>query len=205
MIEVEVKAWVPRPAEVQRRVLELKAAPLGRRVEHDTYYRHPVRDFATTDEALRLRRVVRITDEGEVDWRSLPAEAWASGRTFVTYKGPRMEGTAKTRTEEEVLVQGNVHALLGHLGFSAVQDVLKHRRAWSVGDAVITLDEVDGLGVFVEVEVMVHSEAAAGDPEALRRAGREASNLLSRLGLYDIEEKSYLELVLERRERRVRA
>src|SRR5262245_36384238 len=48
----------------------------------DQYWNHPARDFARTDEALRLRQV------GEQNW--------------LTYKGPRIDATTKTRQEIEV-------------------------------------------------------------------------------------------------------
>ena len=50
--------------------------------EADHYLNAPDRDFARTDEALRLRRI------GE--------------NTFLTYKGPRRDAASKTRTEVEV-------------------------------------------------------------------------------------------------------
>src|SRR5215216_6748467 len=50
-------------------------------LQSDHYWNHPSRDFAQTDEALRLRQV------GE--------------RNYITYKGPRIDATTKTRQELE--------------------------------------------------------------------------------------------------------
>ena len=51
-------------------------------VQIDCYYAHPVRDFAASDEALRLRQV------GE--------------NNYITYKGPKLDTTTKTRREIEI-------------------------------------------------------------------------------------------------------
>src|SRR5688572_12433222 len=72
----------------------------------DQYFSHPARDFAKTDEALRIRTA------GEC--------------SFVTYKGPKLDTTTKTRRELELPLhpedaEGTKFAeLLAALGFRPV-------------------------------------------------------------------------------------
>ena len=146
----------------------------------DTYVSHPNRDFRVTDEVLRLRR------DGKAN--------------FITYKGPKIDRVTKTRLELELpLPNGEEIAqrfveLLGLLGFEVVVDVRKRRRktqvAWD-GDMVeVALDEVEGLGKFVELEAIAEE---AGLDEAKRRV----ASLAARLGLTRNERLSYSELVIQ--------
>ncbi len=83
--------------------------------EIDTYYNHPCRDFAETDEALRVR--VRRTTNG-VEARVL------------TYKGPRkILGDVKIREEYEVFINNDelMKKILLSLGFHEVGIVRKVR------------------------------------------------------------------------------
>ena len=90
-IEVEQKFAVDDHREIQRRLEQLGAHEAGGVEQVDRYFNHPARDFAQTDEALRLRRV------GEAN--------------FVTYKGPKLDAATKTRREIELpLGDGANHA-----------------------------------------------------------------------------------------------
>ena len=82
--------------------------------EIDVYFAHPARDFAQTDEALRLRR------KGDAN--------------CITYKGPKIDATTKTRREIELpLAPGpeslaSWTALLEAVGFRPAGEVRKSRR-----------------------------------------------------------------------------
>src|SRR5271166_521604 len=84
--------------------------------EADHYFNAPDRNFARTDEALRIRRI------------------GAANR--VTYKGPKLDAETKTRTEIEVgLAEGDQAAsdfarLVIHLGYRLVAIVRKQRRVF---------------------------------------------------------------------------
>ena len=177
-VEVEAKVVLPGCSvlrEVEERLRGLGAALVEEKVEEDTYYQHPCRDFAETDEALRVRRS-------------------SGGRVEVTYKGPkRMLGGAKAREEVNVVVAGgDVDALLRGLGFRPVAVVRKRRRYYRVGDVLVTLDEVEGLGCFVEAEYV-------GDG-GVEEAVEAIEGVLGALGVtgYPRTGKSYLELLLEK-------
>ena len=81
-IEVEQKFRATHSAELLARLERMGAVFAEPVVQVDLYFAHPARDFAQTDEALRIRRV------GE--------------RNFVTYKGPKLDAMTKTRRELEL-------------------------------------------------------------------------------------------------------
>jgi adenylate cyclase class 2 len=182
--EIEQKFRCSNVALVRERLLELGAAP-GQTVDQaDCYYRHPVRDFSQTDEAFRLRRV------GDVN--------------FMTYKGPKIDATTKSRHEEEVRLADGVATwkscdeIVRRLGFESVAVVRKRRETLHLdrGDQSIeaALDDVADVGTFVELEVSVDS--AGDDAPAVDSAKRALADLAGELGLIDSERRSYLELLL---------
>lgn len=57
MIEVEVKAHVSDFKGVKQRLIEIGAERIGEEHQEDTYFNAPHRDFAKTDEALRIREI----------------------------------------------------------------------------------------------------------------------------------------------------
>ncbi|GAB3037916.1 class IV adenylate cyclase [Natronobiforma cellulositropha] len=179
MYEVEVKVRASL-AGVRRHLEDLEATPLGTVVQADTYYDAPHRSFAETDEALRIRRE-RAADEDDEQAR-------------LTYKGPLVDEQSKTREEFETGVErGAVLAgALEQLGFDPAATVTKRRERFALEGYTVTLDAVEGVGEFVEVE----TEA---DEETLEEARDGALAVLERLGL-DPESQlrtSYLELLLE--------
>ncbi|MCE4628101.1 MAG: class IV adenylate cyclase [Desulfurococcales archaeon] len=153
---------------IAARAEELGGRFLGARSEEDVYYQHPCRDFASTDEALRLRYV-----QGRVE--------------SLTYKGPKMPGRVKARLELILSpLGGPVEQVLERLGFTPVARVVKRRRYYRLGDSLVTLDEVEGLGCFVEVEAPTTSRVE----EVAGSLGLEGPPIV----------ESYLEMLLARAE-----
>ena len=85
--------------------------------------------------------------------------------------------------------------LLTALGFRSVAEVRKRRRygqfEWRQFQIEATLDEVDGLGSFAELEIQV-------DASMLTQAQTELVALATHLGLPAVERRSYLEMLLEK-------
>jgi adenylate cyclase class 2 len=178
-LEVEMKFAIRDLAPLERRLHEWGAVADAPRQDADHYFNAPDRDFARTDEALRLRRI-------------------GSGN-FVTYKGPKRDAQTKTRTEIEVpLAPGEEAAeafarLLQHLGYRFVAVVRKRRRIVHLQregfHLEVCLDEVDGLGTFAELEILAPEEE-------LERARQLLLKCADELGLSGSERRSYLELLL---------
>jgi adenylate cyclase class 2 len=179
VLEIEMKFPGVDFAELERRLARLGAKPGESIDEIDHYFNAPDRDFAKTDEALRLRRI------GDAN--------------FVTYKGPKRDAQTKTRTEIEVpLEAGDANAtaftdLLKHLGYRSVALVKKHRRLYHLSREPfaleICLDDVEGLGRFAEAEILA--------PESSLDAARTVlMDIAKELGLGASERRSYLEMLL---------
>ena len=80
--EVEQKFPVADLAAVEAGLAALGAGISAPREEVDLYFAHPARDFAATDEALRLRLT--------------------GLQGSITYKGPKIDAVTKTRREIEL-------------------------------------------------------------------------------------------------------
>ena len=175
MMEYEVKIRVKSLAPVRSRLAALGIRPGSKVAERDLYLNSPIRDFGKTDEALRIR-----TTEEE---------------TTLTYKGPRL-GLGGVKAREEIIVPvGSGKALeeiLVRLGFTRTAIVEKSRETYRVEGAFVALDEVKGLGPFVEIE----APSGLGEDGAIALIGR----VREALGLAGEETLlSYLELVLSTR------
>ncbi len=189
MYEVEQKFRVGDVAAIEEKLVKL-AARFREPVEQvDRYFSHPCRDFARTDEALRIRRV--------------------GDDVAVTWKGPRIDSATKTRREMELGLAAAAPLpggprggqatldrwteLLEALGFRRVRDVAKRRRTarvpWQGTEVEVALDSVVGLGEFVELEL----QASQGEvPQAIACL----ESLARALGCEGTERRSYLELLI---------
>jgi adenylate cyclase class 2 len=186
MYEVELKVRGDHD-RVRERLDEVGATALGTVTQEDTYFDAPDREFARTDEALRVRRERRPDGDR---------------RVFLTYKGPLVDDQSKTREEAETRVDDEtaIRAVLDGLGYEAAATVRKERARYAIDDCIVTLDTVDGLGEFVEVEVESNGAIETpGDPAEAIPALREAAvAVMDRLGLDPDEQirTSYLGLLL---------
>ncbi|WP_321508412.1 class IV adenylate cyclase [uncultured Methanoregula sp.] len=175
MLEVELKVRVPAHDPIRKRLTSQKAVSCGRLHEHDIYYNAPHRDFGKTDEAVR----VRYTDDHAV----------------VTYKGPKIKKFGlKAREELNFAVESGTafETMLVRLGFTKTTEVNKWRENYKLGTASISLDTVDELGTFAEIEVIIEDENS--DPSA------QIDKIAKEIGAVgDPILASYLELLLEKR------
>lgn len=188
MYEVEMKFPVEDAAAIESRLLSLGAASRGTVSQLDRYFNHPCRDFALTDEAVRLRLV------GE--------------RVELTYKGPRLDAVTKTRREHSLPLaapdclggsRATVEAwteVLAALGFRMVAEVAKERAVLSLEReslaVEIAIDSVAELGTYVELEVLAGETGLDAARDCLLGLARE-------IGMVASERRSYLELLLARR------
>ena len=172
-----MKYRVPSHDVIKDKLKSLNAKFLEHTEETDIYFNSPVRDFAKTDEALRVR-------------------VYGDGTVVLTYKGPRIGSIGKTREELSVTVNDleSLLEILRKLGFREVARIVKRRDIYNYENFTIYIDSVEELGSFVEVETMVN------DRELIDKATEEVLQLGDKLGLRRdwIERKTYLELMLER-------
>lgn len=172
MFEIEIKAYCDNQVDVIAKINSMGGEFTGTLSERDVYYSHPCRDFAETDEALRIRT--------------------ENGRSILTYKGPKLSRKTKSRVEKETVFEDpdSMTGILESLGFGRVEEVIKTRRIYRLGDIEVCLDAVEGVGTFVELE-------KKGDD--LESGERELAAVAAGLGLSHFETRSYLELKLEKK------
>lgn len=180
-LEIEQKYPVPHLSPLQQTLENLGAnfEPVIRQV--DVYFRHPARDFAATDEALRLRCV------GQAN--------------CITYKGPKIDAQTKTRREIELPLDSGPKSLeswsemLEILGFRRVREVSKDRipgnLEWEGMEIHLALDQVFGLGTYLELEILA-------DEKELSTAKQRLASLAEKLGLRQPERRGYLDLLLSK-------
>ena len=180
MYEVEQKYRVPSFTAIEAALAALGATVQPTVTQVDTYYAHPLRNFAESDEALRTRLV--------------------GDQMSVTYKGPKLAHETKTRREIELPLGAGLDVaqqfgeLLRTLDFSPVREVKKRRQRlvilWQGENVEAALDTVEQLGEFVELELIV-------DEAGLQAAQQTIADLAQYLGLRQPERRSYLELLLD--------
>jgi len=192
LYEVELKFPVDDMRAIEQRLVALSARFHDPEDQTDHYFAHPCRDFARTDEALRLRQ--------------------HGNGAAITWKGPRIDTATKTRREIELpltaapsplgagghpveMTLGRWRELLEALGFRSVLAVSKRRRParvlWQGAEVDVAIDSVVGLGDYMELELL----AQQGEVP-LARACLES--LAHELGCTHPERRSYVELLMQK-------
>lgn len=163
MIEVEVKLPLHRRDNAENELLRLGFIPGDLLRETDIYYNSEYHDFMKFDEALRIRRCENMTK--------------ATVSAVLTYKGPKIDSVSMTRKEVETRIEDPVtmQEILLALGYREMIPVRKIRKYYSMdiegysdyGDVSWTvhacLDQVEGLGAFLELEMLIEREEDCQD------------------------------------------
>lgn len=146
MIEVEIKIRVDLEDAGQRLINNGFERDEHIR-ESDTYYDNAAGDIRNKDTALRLR-TVEHPDSG-------------SSGSYLTFKGNRFDNVSMTRPEYESFVEQpeEIRLILGSLGYEPVRPaVVKERIIYVKGNVSACLDRVEGLGDFLELEIISDAE-----------------------------------------------
>ena len=171
-IEVEIKLKIR-----DRQALAVKLTELGFRPgrllrETDVYFRAAHHDFIKRDEALRVRETEDL-ETGEK-----------------TAQGPKLDDVSMTRKEMETSVGDGetARAILEQIGFTSVIPVEKVRHYFHRGRLTACVDQVTGLGEFLELEILTESE------EGRSAALTEIEEVLRQIGhsMEDTTQISYL-------------
>jgi adenylate cyclase, class 2 len=181
--EVELKFPMPDRERILAALDEAGARPQAEESQCDRYFAHPSRDFGETNEAFRIRQ--------------------SGDQTRLTYKGPLMDKATKTRREIELsLADGaktaeDMAAMLNALGFSEVRAVRKTRTPfhlnWEGREMEVSLDQVEGLGSFLEIETLAEDVDRIQAQDAIL-------SLAKQWNLENSERRSYLTMLLEQGE-----
>ncbi|MCH8908051.1 MAG: class IV adenylate cyclase [Candidatus Heimdallarchaeota archaeon] len=141
----------------------------------DYYFQHPNRNFSKTDEALRMRKTENYTE--------------------LTYKGPKLTTKSKSRLELTAqLMDDKIIDILKELGFNQTGLVGKKREMWELDDVTISLDEVENLGEFVELEIILDSK------DEIAQIELKLCKMSKRIGIKQAQIRtSYLQLLQSKR------
>ena len=172
MIEVEVKARIDGFEEIEEKLESIGAVKSKTEFQEDIYFASPIVDFAKTDETLRIR-----TTNNDI---------------FITYKGPKLNKDAKTRKEVEMNIESAEKArdIFEEIGFKAVRTVRKNRQYYTYENFEISLDDVEGLPPYMEIEISLE------DGNDYSEAQKMIFDLFERLGITEgFERTSYMELL----------
>ncbi len=147
MIEVEIKLPIREQAKLEEHLTGCGFVPGDLVQESDVYFAGDVRDFRESDEALRIRRSENLTT--------------AESKTQLTYKGPKLDTISMSRKELETEVQdfGVCKEILRAIGFTKLYPVNKLRQYYHLKTMTACVDQVEDLGTFLELEIIVPTEA----------------------------------------------
>lgn len=187
MIEVEVKLPISDVTRLREKLIEKGFLEEETVWESDTYFTHPNHDFWEKDEALRIRS----------------SENKKTGKKSytLTYKGAKMDAVSTTRTEYETGVEdaGVLLNILKAIGFCPVMPVEKRRTTFRKEGMTVCLDEINNLGTFMEVEILVPTSFKADVPSyemALQRIEQFLHDM--GYGMEDTTRRSYLGMLMEK-------
>ncbi|MCR5508280.1 MAG: class IV adenylate cyclase [Lachnospiraceae bacterium] len=142
MIEVEIK--IPAdPDEAEKRLTDNGFSRDTRLIETDIYFDNAAGNIRKNDTALRIR-TVEYPDSG-------------LSEAYLTFKGNRCDNVSMTRPEYESSIDRpeEVRHILKSLGYEPVKPVvIKERTIYIKGSISACLDRVEGLGDFLELEII---------------------------------------------------
>ena len=190
MIEVEVKLPLRRQEKTEERdritvvLCSMGFRKAARFRQRDTYFDNEAGEIRGGGKALRIRETEDLM-KGVVT-----AE--------LNFKGPRMDQVSMTRQELETEV-GQAETgrrILAALGFSPVlPEVVKERTEYRRKEITAALDRVEGLGDFLELEILADEETENG------KVLQKLEELLGELGyqMGDTVTRSYLSMLQQGR------
>ena len=163
---IEIKARVDDFAALKARVESLSDQPLRIIPQEDTF-------FNTDKGRLKLRLLA--PNQGYLIYYERPNQ-----------DGPKRSDYYLSKTEEPETLKNVLTLALGVRGI-----VRKTRHLYMVGQTRIHLDEVEGLGHFMELEVVMQAGQSEAEGQSI------AENLMRRLGVREdaLLEGAYMDLL----------
>ena len=163
---IEIKARVRNFDEIRRRAEDLSDAPLEAISQEDTL-------FNTPQGRLKLRLLSE--DRGQLIYYTRPDQ-----------EGPKRSDYHISHTSEP----GNLKPVLA-LAYGVRGMVRKTRYLYLVGQTRLHLDDVEGLGQFLELEVVMREGQSDAEGQAI------AEGLMASLGVErtDLLEGAYMDLL----------
>ena len=143
MKEVEVKVKINNLDEVEKKFNRIGVVFSDVVVQEDYVYTRP-KVASNMDSIVKNENILRIRK--------------AKGKIIFTLKRPQDESLNKIEKELEISDDAQMRDILEYLGYVKAIEVKKKREIGKYEDYEISLDEVEDLGTFFEVEAMVEME-----------------------------------------------
>lgn len=177
MKEIEVKAHLKNASLVIEKLKGLECVLSEPVRQIDTVY---TKITGTVEEYIKNDHFLRIREKSD-------------GRFIFTVKKPvTWEVLTKIEHETEIKNAKELEQALFLMGYKVANKVIKSRRTAHCGEFEICIDEVEELGLFIEVEKMSDRDVGL--------VRKELNEFLSSLGVFPEDEvnKGYDIMVLER-------
>lgn len=146
MIEVEIKVQIQNKEQLAEELRNngFEKGNLFR--ETDIYFDKESGELRKGDQALRIRQYENLTLHEKT--------------SCITYKGPKLDQISMTRKELEMKIEDGETGkeILANLGFHPVMPVVKLRQYYHKKEMTACLDHVEGLGDYLELEIVVENE-----------------------------------------------
>lgn len=177
--EIEIKLPLNNRQRTLSALLDQGFREISEIREEDTYFNSIYHDMKKHDEALRIRK--------STDCRT------GISKTQINFKGPKLDKISMSRMELETEVKDAdiLTGILTHLEFSPAASVNKTRTYLKCKNITACLDQVDSLGDFLELEVIVQQESERKENLS------QMEDLLTALGYHmsDTVQTSYLSML----------
>lgn len=165
MVEVEVKAKITSESDVEKALITLGFTRNAYVEEEDTYFENKEGYIRGSGSAMRIRTITDLETGKSI--------------SQINFKGVRHDVVSMTRDEFETQVADamTMQQILNMLGYYAVNPVVRKKRKEAVkGDMTACLDQVEGLGNYLELEIMAkdknqEAEALCRIDEMLKTLG----------------------------------
>lgn len=147
MIEVEVKVAVKNRLQIENSLQQLGFEKGDLLKESDYYFDSKFNKLREQDMALRIRSCENLTSN--------------TAEHFMTFKGPKLDSISMTRKELETKIESAETGIeiLCSLGYEPILPVHKLRQHLAMGEITACLDQVEELGDFLELEIIVQQES----------------------------------------------
>jgi adenylate cyclase class 2 len=169
-MEIELKAWVENPEQLKKRLSNLGIYHCAYD-KNDSYWLSRDKTGEIPPSGVRIRREIETFRDGT-----------SCSRALVTYKVKEIDAGIEVNDEREFEISPNIRVfedLLRRFGLSPGVCKRKQGFAWDCGGIRAELSDVEGLGWFIELEILRDD----GDTDTIRESRERLLFLLDKLGL----------------------
>lgn len=187
MLEIEIKLPIENDEAVREALSGMGFEAAGEYRERDLYFDSASHQIRNGGQALRVRENINLETCEEY--------------SEINFKDRKLDDRTMSRRELETVVAdaGVVTEILKSLGYNPVEPyVSKTRALYRSSDMNACIDEVEGLGTFLELEIVAEAPEGRDEQEIRREGLAKIETVLGMLGysMDDTINVSYLGLLI---------